>query len=184
MAHRCLANSSMIIGVDFTQNAELNEILSDPKVFPMVLFPGPASRDLTKMSAPERVQMIPAGLEPIIIVLDGTWHLARKILHRSPNLQKITRVCFTPNRLSRFLVRKQPHPACFSSIEAIHELITLLGPENSEGKVRPHDILLNVFDDMVAKQLSFRGTGVSRHARNYQTRRERKRALDEQERNI
>lgn len=161
MAHRCLANSQFIEGVDFTHHAGVNALINDPKLFPMILFPGPQSLDLARCSPEERQALYPKDREPVVIVLDGTWHLAKKMLHRSKNLQTLPRVCFTPSRLSRFLVRKQPHPQCFSTIEAIHELVSLLNPDLPSPA--PHDQLLSIFDDFVAKQLSFRGSGPSRH---------------------
>ena len=65
---------------------------------------------------------------PLILVVDGTWNTARKMLRLSRNLHSVPRICFTPVRPSRFRVRKQPHPNCYSTIEAIHQTLELLGP--------------------------------------------------------
>src|SRR5690349_2802809 len=48
MAHRILENSQLFVGVDFTRHAEVNAILNDPGLAPMLLFPGPKSTCLTE----------------------------------------------------------------------------------------------------------------------------------------
>ena len=35
-----LKDAEIIVGIDFTHNAKLNRLLSDPDFFPMVLYPG------------------------------------------------------------------------------------------------------------------------------------------------
>ena len=174
MTHQCLANSELIVGVDFTKDARVNEILNDPTLAPMVLFPGPKSTDISNLPASQRREMIPEGKTPVIFVIDGTWLLAKKMLHRSPNLQAIPRLCFVPNRPSRFLIRKQPHANCFSTIESIHELLGLLDAEGESNDPKDYDILMHAFDAMVAKQLSFKKAGPSRHFLNYEARKARK----------
>ncbi|MBS1985857.1 MAG: DTW domain-containing protein [Bdellovibrionales bacterium] len=179
MAHQCLTNSELIIGINFTHHRRVRELLNDPQLYPMVLFPGPTSVNLTALNLDQRQALIPADREPVIIVLDGTWHLAKKMLHRSPNLQKIPRLCFTPDRLSEFTVRKQPHAQCFSTIEAIHELLSLFhGPGPA-----PHDVLIESFRSMVSRQLSFKGTGPTRHQISYARRMAKKLARKQQSEN-
>ena len=176
MAHLCLKNSSLIIGPDFAHDDRVNALIEDPALFPMVLFPGPRSVNLSSLPVPARRDQIPAGREPVVIVLDGTWHCARKMLHRSPNLQRLPRICFVPSRLSEFQVRKQPHPQCFSTIEAVHELIDLFAGDTPEAPPLPHDVLLEVFRDMVRRQLSFRREGPTRHSLSYLARKARRAA--------
>ena len=159
MAHRCLANSLIIEGAEFNDNQEVNALINDPKVYPVVLYPGAKSRDITHLSVQERRDIFPADREPVLFVIDGTWHQARKMLYRSTNLHQLPGILFTPSRLSGFKVRKQPRDQCFSTIEAIHELLTLLSTE----KDRPQDILLTVFEKMVAQQVEFRNSGGTRH---------------------
>lgn len=167
LAHRMLSNSHFYVGIDFSAHAGVKALLQDPKLYPIVLYPGAQSRDLSKMNVSERQALLPAGREPVVFLLDGTWNLAKKILTHTPALQTLPRICFTPSRPSRFLLRKQPRVQCFSTIEAIHETITLLSPEPGP---HPHDVLLDVFDRMVARQLSFKKAGPSRHKRNSDAR--------------
>ncbi|MEO6459969.1 MAG: tRNA-uridine aminocarboxypropyltransferase [Bdellovibrionota bacterium] len=178
MAHQCLSNSTLLEGAQFTDSPKVEALLKDPTIFPMLLFPGPKSHNLSNLDRSARHALCPEGKELVIIVLDATWTHAKQMLHRSPNLQAIPRISFTPPHLSRFIVRKQPHEHCFSSIEAIHQIIELMGPDN---RARPHDHLLEVFDKMVSLQLSFRTPDQkSRHSQSFidrKARRERMRSL-------
>ena len=160
MSHQCLSNSTIWIGADFTKSKQVDDLINDPKLFPILLFPGGQSKNLSLMTTTERQGIYPDGRELVIIVLDATWIYAKKMLYRSPNLQVLPRVCFNPPHLSRFLVRKQPSDECFSTIEAIHEILNLMGSTS-------HGHLIEVFDKMVARQLTFRKKGNSRHRINY-----------------
>jgi DTW domain-containing protein YfiP len=181
MAHQCLSNSQLIKGAEFAGSAPVETILRDPKIFPMLLFPGPTSLNLSNLESCERQTLCPPDRELLIVILDATWNHAKQMLHRSPNLQALPRICFTPPHLSRFLVRRQPHEHCFSSIEAIHQIIELMNPLGRGHAKEPHDHLIEVFDKMVLQQLNFRvPSQVSRSAASYvkiKARRERMRAL-------
>jgi DTW domain-containing protein YfiP len=174
MAHQCLPGSRLMLGTHFDGDARLRAVLADPTLYPLVLFPGPKAHDLSALTPTQRQAIVPAGRRPLLIVIDGTWHCARKLLHRSPDLQSLPRVCFTPSRPSGFLVRKQPKALCFSTIEAIHEVLSLFDA-NPPGP-RPYDALLESFEAMVKRQLSFKVKGPSRHFFNYQARKQREAA--------
>ncbi len=90
----------------------------------------------------------------VIFVIDGTWRTAKKMINQSPCLNTLPRISFTPPAPSRFHVRKQPRPECYSTIEAIHHTIELLGPVRGFplGE-RRHDSLLFAFENMVRRQL-------------------------------
>ncbi len=182
MAHLCLSNSKLWVSADFERHDELGELLADPKLYPVLLYPGPKSRNLTTMTERERFELAPPGRELAVIVLDATWHNARKMLLYSPRLQKLPRVSFTTQQTSRFIVRKQPQAHCLSSLEAVHEILRLLEAKTS--KPAPIRHLLDVFDAMVARQLEHRSRpGPSRHAGGYAARKARRaRALEEKQR--
>jgi DTW domain-containing protein YfiP len=152
MAHRCLSNSKLWVGKEFGEGSELVQLLRDPAVQPLLLYPGPGSLDLSKLSSEQKTTLLESKREPVIIVLDATWSLAQKMLRLSPDLQKVQRVSFAPEKHSRFLVRKQPRPECLSSLEAIHRMLTILDESRASGY---YDGMLEVFDRMVAKQLAY-----------------------------
>lgn len=153
MAHLCLKNSHLIEGQDFSQNAEVNSLLADPTYYPMVLYPGVRSKNMTGMSSIEISSLVPADRKLLMFVIDGTWNTARKMIRLSQNLAYLPRVCFNPKKPSNFRLRKQPRPGCLSTIEAIHECIEYLGEsQNLPMQERRHDHLLDVFTRMIDRQ--------------------------------
>jgi DTW domain-containing protein YfiP len=153
MSHLCLKNSSLISGEDFSLNKRVNAILTDPNLHCAMLYPGKQSVDLGLMNAVERKNITPSNKKLTVFVIDGTWNTARKTVHLSQNLRTLPRICFTPSKPSRFRVRKQPRPECYSTIEAIHETIDLLNIDSLSTQNREHDHLLYVFEKMVARQI-------------------------------
>lgn len=156
MSHLSLKNSHLIAGQDYSQNPKVNALLEDREYHSVVLYPGMASQNLSALSPSEKTQLFPKDKKLRIFVVDGTWATARKMMRLSENLKNLPRVCFSPEKPSNFRVRKQPHPQCYSTIEAIHHTIELIG--DSQGfpvKNRLHDRLLRVFEYMVERQLQF-----------------------------
>lgn len=152
MSHLCLENSELIEGQDYSYNDRVNEILDNPINQPFILYPGRQSLDISN----SQQTFFEKGKNPVLFVIDGTWATARKTMRLSQNLKSIQRICFTPPGPSQFRVRKQPAPNCYSTIEAIHHSIELLGAQAGfETQTREHDKLLYVFDKMVERQLEF-----------------------------
>lgn len=157
MSHLFLQNSELIIDYnDYSKNERVNEILADDKFFPVILYPGVRSLNLSESQS--RFE-IPAGKELVVFVIDGTWSTAQKTMLRSKNLQNLPRICFTPTKPSRFRIRQQPKEHFVSTIEAIHQTIDLIAPITG----RPHDRMLEVFDHMVNQQMGLRQTRQRNH---------------------
>lgn len=150
LSHLCLKNSELIRGFDYTENSRVNTLLQDSRYHSAILYPGPKSVNLSKLTSTDRAGLSPAEKPLQIFVIDGTWNTAKKMLRHSVNLQELPRICFTPETPSRFRVRKQPKEFCYSTVEAIHHTIEMLGPQDSR-----HDNLIFVFDKMVEQQLEF-----------------------------
>ncbi len=129
----------------------MNAIIANPAYHCVILYPGQRSVNLSPLSRGERKALFPSDRELVIFVIDGTWATARQTAWQSQNLKALPRVCFTPPAPSTFRVRKQPRPECFSTIEAIHHTVELLG----DGSLK-HDILLEVFNKMVERQIAIR----------------------------
>lgn len=154
MAHLSLENSLLVSGYDYSANAKVNALLSNEKNHCAVLYPGEGSLDLGSVEPRARPSLFPREKNLVVFVIDGTWITARKTMQRSENLQKLPRICFQPARPSNFRVRKQPQENFFSTIEAIHETIELIGPARGfDTATREHDSLLRVFDAMVDQQI-------------------------------
>jgi len=163
MAHLCLSNSELIQGFEFNHNARVNALLQNPEYYPVVLYPGGNSVNLTPLTVTERLNLFPANRQPLLLVIDGTWDTSRRMMRLSENLHSLPRVCFFPNKPSTFRVRKQPTDQCYSTLEAIHHVIDLLLPEQAAADhPMPHDNLLVVFNAMVEQQLRFATKRVAR----------------------
>lgn len=156
MSHLCLENSQLIMGHDYTDDPRVNAILNDSSVHPLILYPGKGSTNLTDLSTEQRGSFLSNGKRLAVFVIDGTWASARKMVRLSRNLHGIQRICFTPPGPSNFRVRKQPAPHCYSTLEAIHHTIELLGPARGfDPSLGQHNALLRVFDHMVEQQLEY-----------------------------
>jgi DTW domain-containing protein len=156
MTHLTLENSLLIEGHEYTNNDKVNSIIEDPKNHVVILYPGRNSTNLSSLDIETRSQLFPEDKELVIFVIDGTWNTARKTMHLSLNFKNLPRICFSPPYPSRFRIRKQPASECFSTIEAVHHTIELLGPSRGFNvSDRTHHSLLNVFDKMVEQRLEF-----------------------------
>ncbi|NUN05154.1 MAG: DTW domain-containing protein [Bdellovibrio sp.] len=156
MSHLCLKNSHLIMGQDYSGSVQVQNLIDDPQFHSVILYPGVKSQNLTEMSSAQRDALVPVGKKLRIFVVDGTWATAKKMVRQSKNLVSLPRICFSPSSPSNFRVRKQPQAHCYSTIEAIHHTIELVG--HSQGFAtasREHDKLLYVFDKMVERQLDF-----------------------------
>lgn len=156
MAHLSLANSRWFEGVDFTQHSQVNREIADHANAPMLLFPSRHAVNLSNLTLTERKQLAVGPRMPVVFVLDGTWKSVRKMLRLSDNLRCLPTICFRPLTASAYGFRREPRPECYSTIEAIHQVIELFnGPNCAEGAVRRHDGLLKPFHFMVARQLAY-----------------------------
>lgn len=156
MSHLCLENSHLIEGEDFSGDDFVNKLISDPAYQCVMLYPGQGSTNLSELSDAERSVPFAHDKKLVVFVIDGTWATARKMVRASRNLAALPRVCFSLEQPSSFRVRKQPAAGCYSTIEAIHQVIELLGPlYHYPIASRQHDNLLAVFDKMVEQQLQF-----------------------------
>jgi len=119
-----LENSEIIVGVDFTNNTRVNEILNKEKSYSFLLYPG---KDNFNLSIRKSSEIIPfMGNNPHVFILDGTWPCARKMLKLSKNLQKLKRVSFDNKIKSKFIIKQQPESLCLSTIESVYTVLNLL----------------------------------------------------------
>ena len=149
MAHLSLPNSELHHGVEFEQDARIRALAAEPGTY--VLFPGDGAVE-------------PAALRDTpprnVIVVDGTWSLARKVIKVNPTLRALPRIGFVPRKPGNYRIRKEPAAHCVSTIEAVCELLGSLEDDHDK-----FDRMLSAFDFMVDTQLSFVSTssGPSRH---------------------
>ena len=153
MAHRSLRNSLLVQGVDFSADERIHRELQNPHGFPVLLFPGKDSLNLSQQTPEERMALIPAGRRLIVFVLDGTWKSVRKMLRLNHSVAALPMICFEAPSPSAYRIRREPKPHFYSTIEAIHHVLDLFAPPESS---RPrHDNLFALFRSVIDRQLTY-----------------------------
>jgi DTW domain-containing protein len=61
------------------------------------------------------------------ILIDGTWHEARRIYQRSPYLRKARRVALKPASSSQYNLRRNQKEACLCTAECVIEILRRTG---------------------------------------------------------
>ncbi|WP_262493305.1 tRNA-uridine aminocarboxypropyltransferase [Maribacter forsetii] len=151
MTNLQLENSEIIVGVDFSNNARVNEILNDEKSSSFLLYPGKKSFNLSQRNGSEMHNFL--GKDANVFILDGTWPCARKMLKLSMNLQKLNRVSFDNSIASKFIIKQQPEALCLSTIESVYTVLNLLNKGGVE-QCDTTDFLLP-FEKMIEHQLDY-----------------------------
>jgi DTW domain-containing protein len=145
----CLPNSELHMGLDFSRHEAVKALLDDPRNFCALLYPGPQARNLTN----GELQLADLGGRRLVaFLLDATWSGARKMLRLSPGLQRLPRIMFTPAAPSRYVIKQQPQEGCLSTLEAVHELLTVLQQSSLDDYPLPGQ-LLGIFQRMQEFQL-------------------------------
>lgn len=162
LSHLVLQDSHLFRGESFGHHLGVNKILADQSFFPVILYPKGLSLNLSQCDDQVLSHLVPPEKKLVVFVIDGSWGTANRMIRESENLSQLPRICFTPERESRFRVRKQPRQGYLSTVEAIHQTIELLG--ESVGfplHRRQHDNLIQVFDHLVDQQLALSSQNVS-----------------------
>jgi DTW domain-containing protein YfiP len=140
MAHLSLPNSELHLGVSFEDHPRVRALAAAEGT--ALLFPGAGALDPASLR----------GRRPrAVIVVDGTWSQARKVLKQNPFLEDLPRLAFTPERPSNYRIRAEPSGECVSTIEAVVHLLGAL--EGAPERFRP---ILEAFDRMVDLQIAER----------------------------
>jgi DTW domain-containing protein YfiP len=148
LAHLCVENSQLVHGMAFDDDPAVKSILDSPLYHCVVLYPGVTALNIDR----EREELFRRVSEVenrrlAVFVIDGTWSQAKGMLRRSPRLAALPRISFTPGAPSGYRVRRQPNPACLSSVEAVYRVIQALEPTPKA------EILLEIFAKIVERQV-------------------------------
>lgn len=150
LAHISLKDSEIIQGLDFSQNTRLQELLQDPKYFPMMMYPGKEAWNAKKEGFKEAV----GSRIPLIIILDATWFCAKKMIDHNSFLLDYPRLSFFGDYRSIFTFKHEPKPEYISTIESCYYMIRELqtcGLANAAVNPEP---LMDVFKEMIKFQLT------------------------------
>jgi DTW domain-containing protein len=138
LAHICLNNSEIHMGICFDRQEPVQALIRDPSNFPVLLYP---CKEAVTVSEHGFFAAVPGDRRLTVFLLDGTWSLANKMFLRSRTLQALPKIMFVPEEKSRYLIKKQPHDWCLSTIEAAHELLNALEKAGLDRYPRPAQML-------------------------------------------
>ena len=150
LAHISLKDSEIIQGLDFSQNTRLQELLHDPKYFPMMMYPGEEAWNAKKEGFKEAV----GNRIPLIIILDATWFCAKKMIEHNPFLLDYPRLSFFGDYRSIFTFKHEPRPEYISTIESCYYMIKELQTCGLADTSVDPEPLMNVFKEMIKFQLT------------------------------
>lgn len=127
-----LTNAELIVGEVFE---DLPGLLNQPGYQARLLFPAQDAQPLQAYT--------PADQPLLLVVPDGTWRKARKMLHLNPLLAALPRVTLAEGAVSRYRLRKAPGPGALSTVEAIVQALQVLeAPTSFEPLLRPFEALI------------------------------------------
>ncbi|WP_449434377.1 tRNA-uridine aminocarboxypropyltransferase [Pseudomonas putida] len=137
-----LVNAELRIGEVFE---DLEQLLATPGYRPVLLFPGDEAQVLSAYDE--------ADDRPLLLVVpDGTWRKARKLLYLNPLLESLPRVTLGQVARSRYRLRKAPEAGALSTIEAVVEALNALEQPASFAE------LLRPFEALIEGQIKAMGT--------------------------
>ena len=127
-----LNNAQLVVGEVFD---DLATLLNPSGYQARLLFPADDVQPL---------QAYVPGEQPLLLVVpDGTWRKARKLLHLNPLLAALPRVTLADGGVSRYRLRKAPGPGALSTIEAIVQALQVLdAPLSFEPLLKPFEALI------------------------------------------
>ncbi|MFJ2483201.1 tRNA-uridine aminocarboxypropyltransferase [Pseudomonas sp. NPDC087598] len=127
-----LTNAELIVGEVFE---DLPTLLNRPGYRARLLFPADDAQPLQAYGEAD---------EPLLLVVpDGTWRKARKMLHLNPLLTALPRVTLAEGGVSRYRLRKAPGPGALSTVEAIVQALeTLEAPTTFAPLLKPFEALI------------------------------------------
>jgi len=139
LAHLSLTKSRLVHGLRFDGTKTVQD-LQVKRERVGILFPSPVAKDLSEA---------PPDLETLVVI-DGTWREAKKIIYLSPTLLEFPHYAFVPEKPSNYRIRKEPKDEYISTIEATVTALRILDRDRSK-----YQELLDLFDRMVDRQVDF-----------------------------
>jgi DTW domain-containing protein YfiP len=147
------------VAAGFDAGPRLRALANDP-AGAAVLFPGVQALDPSALATPPRT----------LIVVDGTWNEARKMLARMPWLAGLPHLRLTPAAPGVYRrIRRTPAAHQLSTVEAVIETLARL--EGGRHRFAP---LLRALDHVVATQLVAAATRRRPYTHEHRSRRRRR----------
>jgi len=139
------------VGEDFTQHADLNNLIKTAATEILILYPSEQAENLALLDGSEI---------RTLLIIDATWRKAKRVWACNPQLHGLRCAKLQMDKASNYRIRKVPEQGYFSTVEAVAEGLRLL-----ESKPRAYQPLLRLFDEMIDYQIKSMGSEV--FERNY-----------------
>ena len=149
IAHAGLIDSEIIMGIDFTKNTWLCQLLSDPQYYPVLLYPGDDAWNSEKPGFKEEI----GNRKLLAIIIDSTWFCSKKMIKSSSNIMALPKVSFSGEYRSIFTFKREPYPECVSTIETCYYLIKELQTATIVNQDVNPECLMTAFKEMIKFQL-------------------------------
>ncbi|MGZ9899726.1 tRNA-uridine aminocarboxypropyltransferase [Shewanella gaetbuli] len=133
-----LANMQIVVGETAADFTELRQYLAQANKPVYIIYPSETS---------QTVQQSGAQADAIIVLLDGTWRKAYRILQLNPWLQQYPALHLEVEHASQYVIRKAKRADSLSTLEAAAFMLSSLDKQLDTSP------LLNVFDAMVNLRL-------------------------------
>ena len=119
---------------------KLMALLEDDKWQPIIIFP-------EEYTTPERVMNAYPEMNqkrPLFIIFDGSWAQAKKMFRKSPYLNGFPVLSFSPETISRYLVRKATKDNQLATAEVAGRVLEFMG-ETKNAEIM--DLLFDTFKE-------------------------------------
>ncbi|MGE7989815.1 tRNA-uridine aminocarboxypropyltransferase [Pseudomonas sp. NPDC089554] len=137
-----LVNAELRVGEVFD---DLPALLDTSGYRATLLFPGEQAQPLVAYGSCDDRPLL-------LIVPDGTWRKARKLLYLNPLLEALPRVTLEAVAASRYRLRKAPEPGALSTLEAVVQALNILEQPTC------FDALLQPFEALIEGQIRAMGS--------------------------
>ncbi len=133
-----LENAELHQGFRFEDEPRLREIRATPGT--ALLYPGPAAEPVAaRAGAPP----------PYLVVIDGTWIQAEKMLAANPGIAALPRLALAGAASGYGALRREPAPHCLSTLDAVATALGVL--ERDAARFEP---MRAAFRELVRRQLA------------------------------
>ncbi|MBI5067546.1 MAG: DTW domain-containing protein [Deltaproteobacteria bacterium] len=139
MTRLALASAELHRGVRFGDHPRVREVAAEPGA--ALLYPGPGATPAAAAAA---------APPPALLVIDGTWLQAERMLRDNPFLAALPRLAVQPDLPSGYgELRREPGPEHLPTIEAVAQALGAL-----EGDPARFEPMRTRFREVVERQLS------------------------------
>ena len=152
LTHLSLPNSELFMGIDFSDNARINEIIATHESF--ILYPSSHAINLSHEN-PRTETSLHVNKPMAIFLIDSTWACSLKMMRESKNLHALAHLSFEPTKRSEFKIKEQPLEYCLSTMESTLTVLELLSHWQIETiKHEQLEAFLTPFHAMIDYQLA------------------------------